>query len=141
MPHPLPAARPPLVSIVVPCYITLPAQLQLLDETLSTVDAQGCDDYEVVVVDDGSPIEPTRERMLHSLRAVYDRQWSLVRGWPEAEAAYDRGLARLTDPCLDGLVENAAHLPRAGHDAGTRQGARLPAVERPQLARVTTGPS
>jgi glycosyltransferase involved in cell wall biosynthesis len=293
------------VSIVVPCYITLPAQLQLLDETLSTVDAQGCDDYEVVVVDDGSPIEPTRmvaahprtftirqpnggpavarnagidlargrtfvfldaddhllpgaletalaeldahqdcgfvvgpheemtcegaavpgtvapppphadlylallggdwsfgppssaifrrdvvealggfrdpwgaddldfylraayrftahgfqapavtrcrrygaqpsrdaERMLHSIRAVYDRQWSLVRGWPEAEAAYGRGLARLTDPCLDGLVESAAHLPRAGHGAGARQGARLPALEGPQLARVTTVPS
>jgi glycosyltransferase involved in cell wall biosynthesis len=45
----------PLVSIVVPCHLSSRAQAALLDETLSTVDAQTVDDYEVVVIDDGSP--------------------------------------------------------------------------------------
>jgi glycosyltransferase involved in cell wall biosynthesis len=49
--------RAPLVSIVIPCYVTTPAQADLLDETLRTVDAQTCRDYEVVVVDDGSPLD------------------------------------------------------------------------------------
>ena len=47
----------PLVSIVMPCYIATPAQAALLDETLHTVAAQTCRDYEVVVVDDGSPLD------------------------------------------------------------------------------------
>jgi glycosyltransferase involved in cell wall biosynthesis len=47
----------PLVSIVIPCYVTTPAQVDLLDETLHTVAAQTCRDYEVVVVDDGSPLD------------------------------------------------------------------------------------
>ena len=51
----MPAA--PLVSIIVPAYVATPAQAALLDETLGTVDAQTCGDYEVVVVDDGSPVD------------------------------------------------------------------------------------
>jgi glycosyltransferase involved in cell wall biosynthesis len=51
------AAAPPLVSIVVPSYISTPAQAALLDETLHTVAAQTCRDYEIVVVDDGSPLD------------------------------------------------------------------------------------
>ncbi len=48
---------PPLVSIVVPCRIDTRRQAELLDETLQTVDAQTVADYEVVVVDDGSPLD------------------------------------------------------------------------------------
>jgi len=51
------AGSPPLVSIVMPCYVTTPEQAALLDETLHTVAAQTCRDYEVVVVDDGSPLD------------------------------------------------------------------------------------
>jgi glycosyltransferase involved in cell wall biosynthesis len=47
----------PLVSVIVPCYVSTPRQAALLDETLGTVDAQTCRDYEVVVVDDGSPLD------------------------------------------------------------------------------------
>ncbi|GJD97629.1 glycosyltransferase family 2 protein [Methylobacterium iners] len=46
------------------------------------------------------------ERMLHSIRAVYSRQWSLVAGDPASEAAYHCGLQRLTEIFLDCVVEN-----------------------------------
>ena len=49
--------RQPLVSIVVPCYIRSSRDGELLDETLHTVDRQTCDDYEVLLVDDGSPLD------------------------------------------------------------------------------------
>jgi glycosyltransferase involved in cell wall biosynthesis len=52
-----PDPAPPLVSVVVPCFLATPAQAALLDETLGTVDAQTCRDYEVVLVDDGSPLD------------------------------------------------------------------------------------
>jgi glycosyltransferase involved in cell wall biosynthesis len=51
------AGTAPLVSIVIPCYMGSPAQAALLDETLRSVEAQSCRDYEVVAVDDGSPLD------------------------------------------------------------------------------------
>ena len=51
------AGMPPVVSIVIPCFITTPRQSELLDETLATVAQQSFSDYEVIVVDDGSPVE------------------------------------------------------------------------------------
>jgi GT2 family glycosyltransferase len=45
----------PLVSIVMPVYLGSADQVRLLDETLGTVAEQTCRDYEVVLVDDGSP--------------------------------------------------------------------------------------
>ena len=53
----MPADCAPLVSIIVPCYVTSARQAELLDETLQTVAAQTCRDYEIVVVDDGSPLD------------------------------------------------------------------------------------
>jgi hypothetical protein len=44
--------------------------------------------------------------MLQSTRAVYERQWPVVRGNPVLEAAHARGLARLTRIFVDCLVEN-----------------------------------
>lgn len=53
----MPTHPAPLVSIVIPAYVASPQQAELLDETLHTVDRQTCADYEVVVVDDGSPLD------------------------------------------------------------------------------------
>ncbi|MBW3628110.1 MAG: glycosyltransferase family 2 protein [Gemmatimonadetes bacterium] len=53
------------------------------------------------------------ERMLHSIRAVYDRQRELVRGNPAAEAAFHRGLTRLTEIFTDCLAENFVDAMRA----------------------------
>jgi hypothetical protein len=47
----------PLVSIIVPCHAASAAQSALLDETLDTIDDQDYWPYEVVVVDDGSPLD------------------------------------------------------------------------------------
>jgi glycosyltransferase involved in cell wall biosynthesis len=46
------------------------------------------------------------ERMLHSIRVVYDRQREVVRGDPRLEAAFERGLEQLTAIFTDCLVEN-----------------------------------
>ena len=45
----------PLVSVVVPCFARTARDVKLLEETLASVDAQTCQDFEIVVVDDGSP--------------------------------------------------------------------------------------
>ncbi|MDB6151022.1 MAG: kfoC [Chthoniobacter sp.] len=47
----------PLVSIIIPCFAGSPRELALLEETLATVEMQTCSDFEVIVVDDGSPIQ------------------------------------------------------------------------------------
>lgn len=54
---PSPTPPVPLVSVAVAAYVATPAQAALLDETLGTVDARTCRDCEVVVVDDGSPLD------------------------------------------------------------------------------------
>jgi glycosyltransferase involved in cell wall biosynthesis len=38
-----------------PCHINTPEQAELLHETLQTVSTQTCQDYEIILVDDGSP--------------------------------------------------------------------------------------
>jgi len=54
------------------------------------------------------------ERMLRSIRVVYERQRLLVAGDAEAEAAFERGLSRLTDIFVDCLVENVEDRVRSG---------------------------
>ncbi|HSH38552.1 MAG TPA: glycosyltransferase family A protein, partial [Chthoniobacterales bacterium] len=51
----MPARPAPLVSIIIPAYIATARQAELLVETLATVRAQTCQDYEIILVDDGSP--------------------------------------------------------------------------------------
>src|SRR4028118_1089266 len=53
----MPDQSAPLASIITPAYISAPKQGEILDETLHTVSRQTCDDYEVIVVDDGSPVD------------------------------------------------------------------------------------
>lgn len=80
------------------------------------------------------------ERMLHSIRAVYDRQWALVRGTPEAEAAHARGLRALTDMYLDCVVEHVEDRLRAGNSEAAQRSARLRALESPdRFASPTVG--
>jgi glycosyltransferase involved in cell wall biosynthesis len=52
----MPDVSPPLVSIVIPTYVATPNQADLLAETLDTVAGQSCQDFETVIVDDGSPL-------------------------------------------------------------------------------------
>lgn len=64
----------PLVSVIVPCYVASAEQAELLDETLTTVDAQTYAEYEVIVVDDGSPIDVTPIVRSHQKTQTIRRQ-------------------------------------------------------------------
>ena len=46
-----------LVSIIVPCFARNAADADLLDETLHSVSEQSWERYEIIVVDDGSPVD------------------------------------------------------------------------------------
>jgi glycosyltransferase involved in cell wall biosynthesis len=50
----------PLISIIIPTYVRTSADMALLNETLATVATQTCGDYELIVVDDGSPLVVVR---------------------------------------------------------------------------------
>ena len=53
-------SRPPRVSVVIPCYNTS----NFVAETLKSVYSQTYKDFEVVVVNDGSPDTPQLERAI-----------------------------------------------------------------------------
>jgi cellulose synthase/poly-beta-1,6-N-acetylglucosamine synthase-like glycosyltransferase len=71
------------------------------------------------------------ERMLQSIRVVYERQWPLVKGDPEAEAAYQRGLTQLTGIFKDCLIENVVDRVRARQWRRGLRSARLLMSESP----------
>jgi glycosyltransferase involved in cell wall biosynthesis len=120
---------PPLVSIVVPTYVANARQEALLDETLCTVESQTCDDYEVVVVDDGSPISVERIAGAHA-RTVSVRQPN-----GGSAAARNTGIARsageylvfldaddhLLPPALEAGLHAFATHPEAGFVVGPRE--------------------
>ena len=70
--------------------------------------------------------------MLRSTRAVYARQWSLVQGDPRAEAAYHRGLHKLTEIFRDCLAENLRDHLRPGNKQRALACAALLARESPK---------
>jgi len=72
------------------------------------------------------------ERMLNSIRAVYARQWALVEGNADAEAAYHHGLRLLTDIFLDCVVENIGDRLSTGNRTGALRSARLLKTESPE---------
>lgn len=72
------------------------------------------------------------ERMLHSIRAVYARQWPLVRGDAAAEEAFRRGLRQLTEIFLDCLVENLEDRIRSGDRERALRSSRLLRRESPE---------
>jgi GT2 family glycosyltransferase len=55
----------PLISVIIPCFVATERQAELLEETLATVSAQTGPDYEVIVVDDGSPVDVARIASKH----------------------------------------------------------------------------
>jgi glycosyltransferase involved in cell wall biosynthesis len=79
------------------------------------------------------------ERMLHSIRVVYDRQREVVRGNPALEAAFRRGLGQLTAIFTDCLVENVEDRMRARQWRRAARSAVLLARENPRrLADLAT---
>ncbi len=76
------------------------------------------------------------ERMLHSIRSVYERQWPLVQGDATAEAAFHRGLHLLTEIFLDCLVENVQDRLRQGETGRALRTARLLMAESPSRWRA-----
>jgi hypothetical protein len=72
------------------------------------------------------------ERMLRSIRVVYDRQRAVVRGDPAAEGAFQRGLDRLTAIFTDCLVENVEDRLRAHEWRRAARSAALLARESPR---------
>ena len=83
-------ATHPLVSIVVPSYVRSAQALALLNETLTSVNAQTVQDFEVVVVDDGSPLD-MRDAVRSHRNTVLVRQENA--GCAQARNA---GIARAT---------------------------------------------
>ena len=71
------------------------------------------------------------ERMLRSIRAVYARQWPLVKGNPSLERAFQRGLQQLVTIFRDCLVENATDRARARDWPGVLRTVRALVRERP----------
>jgi glycosyltransferase involved in cell wall biosynthesis len=119
----------PLVSIVVPCYLTTPAQVALLDETLRTVDAQTVQDYEVVVVDDGSPLDAAAVVARHP-RTVTLRQPNAgpaVARNTGIQASRGRFLVfldaddHLLPPALEAGLRALAEHPECGFAVGRRE--------------------
>lgn len=79
------------------------------------------------------------ERMLRSIRTVYERQRAAVAGDPAGEAAFERGLAQLTEIFRDCLVENVVDRVRANEWARALRSARLLARESPGRLKEAAG--
>jgi len=81
------------------------------------------------------------ERMLRSVRAVYARQWRIVKNDPEGEAAFHRGLAQLTEIFRDSVAENLRDAVRARTWTPALRAALLLARESPRrlLAEAVRG--
>jgi hypothetical protein len=73
------------------------------------------------------------ERMLQSIRGVYERQRAMVTGNAALEAAYERGLRQLTDIFVGCLVENISDRVRARQWTRALRSLRLLLRERPSL--------
>jgi glycosyltransferase involved in cell wall biosynthesis len=119
----------PSVSIVIPCYVCTAAQAALLDETLRTVDAQTCRDYEVVVVDDGSPMDVARIAATHPFTRTMRRPNGGSAAARNTGIAQSRGAFlvfldgddHLLAPALDAGLRALAERPACGFAVGPRE--------------------
>jgi glycosyltransferase involved in cell wall biosynthesis len=118
----------PDVSIVIAAFVSTPHAGTLLDETLDTVDAQTCGSYEVLVVDDGSPVDVERTAGRHRHTRVIRQANAgpaMARNTGIA-AAGGRHLLFLDadDHLLPGALEAGLSALDAQPDAGYAVGAR-----------------
>src|SRR5437763_11165815 len=90
------APRPPKISVIVPCYNLG----EFLAEAVDSVLAQTCQDFEIVVVDDGSTDGPTNE-----ILATFARPKTRLLRAPHAGlgAARNLGIANSTGEYLCAL--------------------------------------
>ena len=79
---------PPLVSIVLACYIGDSEQSALLEETLGTIREQSFQNYELIVVDDGSPVD------VAAITAKYPQTTTLRQANAGPAVARNSGIAR-----------------------------------------------
>ena len=98
---------PPLVSIVIPCFISTPRQAALLDETLHTVSTQTCTDYETILVDDGSPVD------VAPVAAAHPRTLTVRQANAGSAIARNTGIARSRGRYFVFLDGDDHLLPRA----------------------------
>lgn len=110
---------PPLVSIIIPCYVTSPAQQELLDETLYTVGTQTCRDYEAIVVDDGSRLE------VGAIVARHERTATVRQANAGSAVARNTGIAHSRGQYLV-FLDADDHLLPSALDAGLRALAEHP---------------
>ncbi len=119
----------PCASVIVPAFVTSQQQAELLSETLATIDAQSCRDYEVLVVDDGSPLD------VEAVAKRHPRTTVLRQANAGVAVARNAGIAASRGQCLvfldaddhllpgaleDGLRELKQH-PGAGFAVGARE--------------------
>ena len=113
---------PARVSIVIPCFISTEQQADLLAETLATVERQTVPDYEILLVDDGSPIP------VEGLLTRTDRMQILRQPNGGSAAARNTGIAAsrgefvvfldADDHLLSGALETGIRALEAAPDAG-----------------------
>jgi glycosyltransferase involved in cell wall biosynthesis len=120
-------ADQPLVSIILPCHLSTPAQAELLNQTLQTVSTQNCQDYEVILVDDGSPVAAA------PVAAAYPRTALVHQGNAGPAVARNTGISRSRGRYLIFLDADDHLLPCA-----LRTG--LDALERHPKAGFAVGP-
>jgi glycosyltransferase involved in cell wall biosynthesis len=119
----------PLVSVVIPAYVATPRQANLLVETLDTVAAQTCQDFEILIVDDGSPLAVER------IAAGRDRTHVLRRPNGGSALARNTGIAasrgrhlifldaddHLLPPAIEEGLDGLAKHPECGFVVGGRE--------------------
>jgi glycosyltransferase involved in cell wall biosynthesis len=105
--------RAPLVSVIIPCFVRTRHDVRLLEETLSSVCGQTCNDHEVIVVDDGSP-EP-----LAAVVAGYPRTSLLRRQNGGSAQARNTGIAASRGEFIV-FLDADDHLLPAALDTGIR---------------------
>ncbi|MCB5177533.1 glycosyltransferase family 2 protein [Microvirga lenta] len=117
----------PLVSIILPCHLGTPAQAELLNQTLQTADVQTCQNYEIILVDDGSPVPAA------PVASAYPRVTTVYQDNAGPAVARNTGISRSRGQYLVFLDADDHLLPCA-------LAAGLDALERHPQAGFAVGP-